>query len=165
LNFEKLRPPFLKPRERISKPAAIHSNKLCPCWPPNISLEPTRVFPVAELPALLQLADTIFFTLSGVGRVHSLKRWSAGWTTQVRSPEVKKFVPLHSVQTESGAQSGRDVKLTTHVQLVQRSRNVELYLYSPICLHGIVRNYEYLNRRTIFYGTFCFFILEDRHII
>jgi hypothetical protein len=32
-------------------------------------------------------------------------------------------------------------KLTTHIHLVPRSRMVELYLNSPICLHGIVLNY------------------------
>jgi hypothetical protein len=30
------------------------------------------------------------------------------------------------------------VKLTTHLHLVPRSRMVELYLHSPICLHGVV---------------------------
>jgi hypothetical protein len=36
--------------------------------------------------------------------------------------------------------SGRGMKLTTDLHLVPRSRMVELYLYSPICLHGIVLN-------------------------
>jgi hypothetical protein len=36
--------------------------------------------------------------------------------------------------------SGRDVKLTTHLQLVPRSRNVDLYIHSPICLHGVMLN-------------------------
>jgi hypothetical protein len=34
--------------------------------------------------------------------------------------------------------SGRGVNLTTHLHLVPRSRMVELYLHSPVCLHGIV---------------------------
>jgi hypothetical protein len=63
---------------------------------------------------------------------------------------------LHSVRTDSGAQpafypkgaegnipwgkaTGR-VKLTTHLYLVPKSRKVELYLHSPICLHGIALN-------------------------
>jgi hypothetical protein len=37
-------------------------------------------------------------------------------------------------------EGGKGVKLTTHLQLVPRSRMVELYLRSPICLHGIVLN-------------------------
>jgi hypothetical protein len=36
--------------------------------------------------------------------------------------------------------SGRSAKLTTHHHLMQRSRMVELYLHSPICLHGILLN-------------------------
>jgi hypothetical protein len=36
--------------------------------------------------------------------------------------------------------SGRSVKLSTYLQLVPRSRIVELYLHSPICLHGMVLN-------------------------
>jgi hypothetical protein len=32
------------------------------------------------------------------------------------------------------------VKLTTHLQLVPRSRKCGLYINSPICLHGIVLN-------------------------
>jgi hypothetical protein len=30
------------------------------------------------------------------------------------------------------------MKLTTHLHLVPRSRKMELYLHSPICLHGIM---------------------------
>jgi hypothetical protein len=41
----------------------------------------------------------------------------------------------------SRGKSSGDVKLTTHLHLVPRSRMVELYLHSPICLHGIVRKY------------------------
>jgi hypothetical protein len=33
-------------------------------------------------------------------------------------------------------QSGRSVKLTTHLHLVPRSRMVAVYLHSPVCLHG-----------------------------
>jgi hypothetical protein len=36
--------------------------------------------------------------------------------------------------------SSRGVKLTTHLHLVPKSRMVELYFHSPICLHGIVLN-------------------------
>jgi hypothetical protein len=37
-------------------------------------------------------------------------------------------------------QSGRGVKLTTHLQIVPRSRNVYLYNHFPIRLHGAVLN-------------------------
>jgi hypothetical protein len=73
----------------------------------------------------------------------------------VSIPGRAKFSLLHGVQTDSGANpitsypmgiggdfprgySGQDPKLTTHFHLVPRSRMVELYLHSPICLHGIV---------------------------
>jgi hypothetical protein len=36
--------------------------------------------------------------------------------------------------------SVRDMKLTTHLHLVPRSRKVALYLHPLICLHGIVLN-------------------------
>jgi hypothetical protein len=35
---------------------------------------------------------------------------------------------------------GRGVKLTTHLHLAPRSRKVELFLHSPICVRGIVLN-------------------------
>jgi hypothetical protein len=38
--------------------------------------------------------------------------------------------------------SGRGEKLTTHLHVVPRSRMVELYHHSPICLHGLVLNYS-----------------------
>jgi hypothetical protein len=37
-------------------------------------------------------------------------------------------------------QSGRDVRLTTLLCVIPRTRTVEVYLHSPICLHGIVLN-------------------------
>jgi hypothetical protein len=33
-----------------------------------------------------------------------------------------------------------DVKLTTDLHIMARSKKLELYLHSPICLHGIVLN-------------------------
>jgi hypothetical protein len=69
---------------------------------------------------------------------------------------VQDFFLLHIVQTVSEAhpasypmgylglfpwgQSGRGVKLSTHLHLVPRSRMVELNLHSPIYLHSIVLN-------------------------
>jgi hypothetical protein len=62
---------------------------------------------------------------------------------------------LHIVQTGSDVQptsysmgtgdssprvKRRDVKLTTHLELVPRSKNVDLYVHSPIRLHGVVLN-------------------------
>jgi hypothetical protein len=64
----------------------------------------------------------------------------------------QRFSLLHSVHTGSGAhphnrhrglfsweEIGLGVKLIIHLQL-QRSRMVELYLHSPIRLHGVVFN-------------------------
>jgi hypothetical protein len=40
----------------------------------------------------------------------------------------------------SREQSGRSVKLTVHLHLLPKSREVELYLHASTCLHGIVLN-------------------------
>jgi hypothetical protein len=37
-------------------------------------------------------------------------------------------------------ESGRGVKLTTHLHLVLRIRIVERYLHAHMCLHGVVLN-------------------------
>jgi hypothetical protein len=37
-------------------------------------------------------------------------------------------------------ENGRGVRLTIHLQLVPRSRKCELYIHSPIRLHGVVLN-------------------------
>jgi hypothetical protein len=66
------------------------------------------------------------------------------------------FSPLHSVLTDSGfhpasytmgtgvfvsgGKAVRSVKLTTDLHQVARSGMVELYLYSPTRLHGVVLN-------------------------
>jgi hypothetical protein len=79
-----------------------------------------------------------------------------GWTVGVRFREwTRDFSLLYIVQADSGAhpssiqwvswaisleESVRDAKLTTHLLLVPRSRMVELYLHSPIRLHGLVFN-------------------------
>jgi hypothetical protein len=60
----------------------------------------------------------------------------------------RDFSVLHSAQTGPGthpasspmATGGRGVKLTTHHHLEPRSRIVELYLHSPVRLHGVVHN-------------------------
>jgi hypothetical protein len=61
-----------------------------------------------------------------------------------RVPVGERFFPLHVVQTRSGAhpvsESGQGMKLTTHLQLVPRSRIRDLYIYSPMGLHGVVFN-------------------------
>jgi hypothetical protein len=38
------------------------------------------------------------------------------------------------------SKSNRGVKMTTHLHPVLRSRIVELYLHSPICIHSIMLN-------------------------
>jgi hypothetical protein len=40
----------------------------------------------------------------------------------------------------SRGKNGWGVKLTTHVHMVLKSRMMELYLHSPISLHGVVLN-------------------------
>jgi hypothetical protein len=85
-------------------------------------------------------------------------------------PGNAKYCLLHSVQTGYEAHPAsypmgtgndfpvgkavRGVKLTTHLHLVPRSRMVELYLYSLICLHGVVLNW--LSKGTTL--PFCFYL-------
>jgi hypothetical protein len=63
-----------------------------------------------------------------------------------------------SIQWELGhflqGLSGQGVKLTTHLHLVPRSRMVELYFHSTICLHGLVHNELYTGRTFRFYFLF-----------
>jgi hypothetical protein len=53
---------------------------------------------------------------------------------------VQDFSLPHSVQTGSGAHPISYPMGEADLHLVPRSRMVELYLHSPICLHGIVLN-------------------------
>jgi hypothetical protein len=48
--------------------------------------------------------------------------------------------PMNTGGSFLWGQSGRGVKLTTHLHLMPSSRKVELYLHFPICLYGIVLN-------------------------
>jgi hypothetical protein len=78
-----------------------------------------------------------------------------GLKAGVRFPAgIRDFCPLHSVQIGFGAhpasrpvgnggcfpESKADVKLTTHLHLVPRSRLVELYLHFLMRLYGMVLN-------------------------
>jgi hypothetical protein len=60
--------------------------------------------------------------------------------------ETRDFSLLHSIQTSSMAYPASNpmgtggTKLTTHLHLVPKLRNMELYLHSPIGLHGVVLN-------------------------
>jgi hypothetical protein len=69
-----------------------------------------------------------------------------GSTAGVRFPEGQDFPLLHSVQPPIQMGIGapfpvrRGVKLTTYLHLVPGSRMMELYLHSPIYLHGIMLN-------------------------
>jgi hypothetical protein len=56
------------------------------------------------------------------------------------------------------------MKLTTHLHLVPRSRMVELYLHSKICLHGVVPNYI-IKYRDNFALPFSNFFLKTRHFL
>jgi hypothetical protein len=87
---------------------------------------------------------------AGIATGYGLDGWGS-----IHGTGKSFFFLLRSVQTCSGAhpasysgyqrlipwrQSGRSVKLTTHLYLLMRSRMVELYLQSPIRLHGVLRN-------------------------
>jgi hypothetical protein len=79
-----------------------------------------------------------------------------GWTAGVRFQARGRFFFLHSVQNgckvhpvtypmgnwakfpEGKVEGG--VKLTIHLYLLPRSRMMELYLHSPVRLHGTVLN-------------------------
>jgi hypothetical protein len=50
----------------------------------------------------------------------------------------------------------REVKPTTRLHLVLRLRNVELYLYSPIRLHGMVLINEVQRQLYLYYIHLCF---------
>jgi hypothetical protein len=69
--------------------------------------------------------------------------------------EGKEFVFTHSIQTGSGVHTvsypmsfggssiggkATNVKMITHLQLIPRSRLVEVNLHSPIHLHGVILN-------------------------
>jgi hypothetical protein len=49
----------------------------------------------------------------------------------------KRYFLLHSVQTGSGA---HPASYTTHLHLMPRSKEVDIYLYSPIRLNDVVLN-------------------------
>jgi hypothetical protein len=79
---------------------------------------------------------------------------ATGWTARVRFPARFIFSPQRPLRLwgppsllSNGyrglflrGQSSRGLNLTTHLHLVPRSRMVELYLRSPIRLHGVVLN-------------------------
>jgi hypothetical protein len=54
-------------------------------------------------------------------------------------------------------QTDRNVKLTSHLHLASKARKVDLYLHSPVRLHGIVFNYI-----TKFRDKFTFYTLNKR---
>jgi hypothetical protein len=65
------------------------------------------------------------------GMSQTVLRLATGSTARVRFPlEARDFSSYHSVRTESGAHpAGRGVMLTTHLQLVPRSRMVDQSIY------------------------------------
>jgi hypothetical protein len=84
----------------------------------------------------------------------SVSRLATGWTAGVRlRAGTRNFLfftafmpalgptqpPIQRIPVAlSSGLSGRDVKLTIHFHLVPKSRMVELYIHSPICVHGIL---------------------------
>jgi hypothetical protein len=119
---------------------------------------PLPSLPTVNVPILLSLHDNNAFSnlcccLSLCHFSHDLR--ARGWKIAVRFPAgARDFSLLHSVQTGSRAnqwvtgaaspevkrQSGRDVKLTTYLHLVARSRIVVLCLHSLIRLHSALLN-------------------------
>jgi hypothetical protein len=92
----------------------------------------------------LTLFDTQSILLVGIATAYGLDG-------QISIPDIARFLFFKSVQTYSEptqpfirwvevAISPRGVKLRKHLYLVQRSRKMELYLYSPTRFHGIVLN-------------------------
>jgi hypothetical protein len=68
---------------------------------------------------------------------------SAKFSSSPQHPDRLLRPTQRHVQSVPGALSpgfmrGRDIDLTTHHHPMQRSREMELYLHSPIFLHGIV---------------------------
>jgi hypothetical protein len=60
---------------------------------------------------------------------------------RVRFPTPQDFSLLHNVQTGSEAhQASYPMGMITHLYLVPKPKMVELYLHSPVRLHGIVLN-------------------------
>jgi hypothetical protein len=60
--------------------------------------------------------------------------WIGGWVGLNAGLEGLKKRKILNIRQSN------PVKLTTHLHLMPRSRMVELYLHSPIWLHGIVHN-------------------------
>jgi hypothetical protein len=58
-------------------------------------------------------------------------------------------------------QSSGGVNLTTHLHLVPRPRKMELYLHSPICLHGILLNW--LSTGTLLFSYLLHIRLKSDH--
>jgi hypothetical protein len=94
--------------------------------------------------------------------------------SKFESREDQEFSLLHVIQTGfgvhltsypmgsrcsfPGGKSGRGMKLTTHFHPLPRSRKVDLYIHSPICLHGVVLN-------LLSTGTTPFFIEEELELL
>jgi hypothetical protein len=98
--------------------------------------------------------------------------------SKVRIPiGIRDFYVLQNFQTGSGThpssyffpgqRSCRDVNLTTHLHFVQWLKWVELYFYSPICLHGAEReNFTFLTSFTrILYDVSDFFLARSHEIL
>jgi hypothetical protein len=90
---------------------------------------------------------------------------ATGWTARFRFPAMQNFflfstayrpalvTPQPSIQWVLGdifpSVKRRDVNQTTHLQLVPRSRMVELYIRSPIRLHDWLHGAEPLRSRQL----------------
>jgi hypothetical protein len=98
-------------------------------------------------------------TALGVRRAQSVYRRAMGRTIRVRFPAGARyfFSPqrpdrlwAYQISNQMGTGgsfarrlSGRGVNLTTHLHLLSWSRKLDLYLHSPIYLHGTGENFTF----------------------
>jgi hypothetical protein len=64
---------------------------------------------------------------------------------------IMQFVVWPYKLLSKGGKNGRDVKLTTHLQLLLRSRRMALYLHSTRCLRGVVKHRDNFTNFAISY--------------
>jgi hypothetical protein len=125
----------------------VLTNILCLCSPLNVRDQVSHPY---RTTGKIRVLCILIFTF------YSSVEWRVTcWVAWVRFPAVQGFSPPQRPDRLWGTPSllfrgqrglflprgwsGRDVKLRTHLHLVPRSRNVELYLHFPI-RHGIVLN-------------------------
>jgi hypothetical protein len=71
---------------------------------------------------------------------HDPCRRGGGGADRLWGPPNRVFSAYGGLSPPVGGEVSRGASLTTHLQLVPRTRKVELYLHSPLRLNGIVLN-------------------------